>query len=285
MLPAIEKKLVGKFGQTGIHEKWFDKPKPLSKPVFSISRPDFLDDDDKIIAFYNGENWRVFPTKVLDKHQIVHTIYYDQFKEKKKRISVTYCPLTGCGKVYEGKIGNTGSLYENNMVLYNKKKRDSYFLQFNGLIVSGEGAGSFFPSSHKFKVIQTTYQKFCAKFEDFAILIGGEDSQSGISYHQNAQINYEENNKLFYVPTFISTQFHSKQPVMGIKIGTKYLAIVINSFEPEKRILVEFEDHTYEFNLDVKLEIYTHNYSHIETNFCYWFAWYAFHPDTQVVEV
>jgi len=88
---------------------------------------DYLDDDDLVIGYVDGEQARAYPHKILDWHEIVN----DRIDEV--NISITYCPLTGTGvgwnREINGKVttfGVSGLLYNSNLIPYDRETNSNW---------------------------------------------------------------------------------------------------------------------------------------------------------------
>ena len=112
---------------------------PLDFPKYeSADEATWLLDDDVVLgAEFNGDA-RVYPLKILNWHEIVNETIGG------KHLVVTYCPLCRSGIVFsrelEGRLltfGNTGALYESDMVMYDRET-GSYWYQVGGRAIKGE---------------------------------------------------------------------------------------------------------------------------------------------------
>ncbi|MHA1970009.1 MAG: DUF3179 domain-containing (seleno)protein [Candidatus Hodarchaeales archaeon] len=100
---------------------------------------------DKIFVLgllVNGEP-RAYPRDILNWHEIVNDDSHGN------AFSVTFCPLTGSGILYNttsisgSTLGTTGQLYENNLVFYDRIS-NTYWSQMLGLAITGEKMGDIF---------------------------------------------------------------------------------------------------------------------------------------------
>jgi len=101
----------------------------------------WIEDNELVIAIiYKGVK-RVYPLQIMVWHEIVNdNIAGDP-------ILITYCPLCGTGLAFERKIsgeevefGTSGKLYQNNLVMYDRKT-DTYWTQIDGRAIVGELSG------------------------------------------------------------------------------------------------------------------------------------------------
>ncbi len=68
----------------------------IDQPAFVMANSvDFLRDDDLLLVLtYNGIT-RAYPTRILDRHEIVNDMFGSD------PVAVTYCPLCGSGLAFE----------------------------------------------------------------------------------------------------------------------------------------------------------------------------------------
>lgn len=114
-----------------------DVPKDAIPPLFnpkyiSSAEAIWLDPNDLILGFEHNGDARAYPLLILNWHEIVN----DDIGGRE--VVVTYCPLCRSGIVFDrevdGKVlsfGNTGSLYESAMVMYDRET-ESYWWQVGG---------------------------------------------------------------------------------------------------------------------------------------------------------
>lgn len=131
--------LVGYYGQDfdiDTMHNYYDKIKPITKPIYNNNIPNNINSNDLCLAFYDGINVKILPLNIMFIRRIVHdTIYIDN---KKVNISITYSPLTGSPIIYKGLWRYSGLLYNNNDVLV---KDNNLLIQILGVIVSGDKVG------------------------------------------------------------------------------------------------------------------------------------------------
>lgn len=116
----------------------------LTNPVLvSASEGDaFLTDGSLVLGVAEGGEPRAYPHNVLWWHEIVNDVVGGV------PITVSYCPLTGSGMVYDSRIGGTtlnfgvsGLLFDNNLVLFDRST-ESLWSQMSVLSVCGTLGGT-----------------------------------------------------------------------------------------------------------------------------------------------
>ncbi|MHA2225453.1 MAG: DUF3179 domain-containing protein [Candidatus Hodarchaeales archaeon] len=174
-----------------------DKPKFLTTNEFeSQYSEDYLDSISVIGVVVDGEA-RAYPIDILDWHEIVN----DNFGGNP--ISVTYCPLTGSGIVYNttalggSTLGTTGKLYENNLVFYDRSS-DTSWSQMLGLAIKGEKINQ---SLGMEPVIETSWKIWKTMHPTTKIL--SRDTGFTRNYDLNPYPGYRERKDIWFRTSFI----------------------------------------------------------------------------------
>ena len=141
-----------------------DASPPLDSPLFLNADESFgLFDDDIILGVAINGDAKAYPIRIMNWHEIVNHSVGGQ------KISVTYCPLTASGVNFdasETEFGNTGALFNNNVVIYDRENRD-YWTQmgFTNLTGSmGEKELTMLP------IVQTTWGMWRKLYPDTEVL-------------------------------------------------------------------------------------------------------------------
>ncbi|MFB3043508.1 MAG: DUF3179 domain-containing protein [Nitrososphaerales archaeon] len=124
-----------------------DVPRDAIPPLFA---PEYVRADDApwlapshlILGYENNRDSRAYPLLILNWHEIVND------KIGGRDVVITYCPLCRSGIVFDSTVdgrvlsfGNTGSLYESAMVMYDKQT-ESYWWQVGGIAIQGPLEGT-----------------------------------------------------------------------------------------------------------------------------------------------
>lgn len=87
----------------------------------------YLADDDRVLGLIGASGARAYPLDALWTHEIVNDTWGDA------TFSLTYCPLTGSGRVVDGvqdgqpmRFGVSGNLWNSNLVLYDRTTSSLY---------------------------------------------------------------------------------------------------------------------------------------------------------------
>lgn len=181
--------------------------------TFDGNNPFFLNDRDLIMAVsVNGET-KVYPHRILDRHEIVNDVVGGL------PIAVTYCPLTGTGRVWERTLadgrtttfGVSGFLYNCNIVPYDRAT-GSLWTQLDNRSVYG-------PRLHETKqpipFVETTWRTWLLMFNRPLVLSGqiGFDRR----YEEYPYGDYRTNHQYLPYPLDVDDdRLRRKERVFGI---------------------------------------------------------------------
>ncbi len=240
----------------------------------------WIQDNELVLAIdYKGVK-RVYPFQILVWHEIVNdNIAGDP-------ILITYCPLCGSGIAFERTIngeevefGTSGKLYNSNLVMYDRKT-DSYWTQINGLAIVGPLTGTrLTPIS----IDTVVWRDWKVAHPDSEVL--SQDTGIRRQYGRDPYGSYYEDSFLLFPVESSDDRVHPKTVIFGIEVEGAYKAYkeddlkesgVIEDTVNGVSVKVERDDAGIVkiTNLDTGGEIVK------ERDF--WFAWYAFHPETDL---
>lgn len=265
-------------GRDGIPS--IDNPKFLD--ASTAEKAEIVQDDDRIIGVVHRGAAKAYPTRILDWHEVVN----DEFDGAK--VLVTYCPLCNTGMVFDVAdekvaftFGVSGLLYNSDVLLYDRQT-GSLWSQIMSQAISGpmKGAGlPLLPSRH------TTWRDWRHRHPDTVVL--SPDTGHKRNYSVSPYLGYARSPTLLFDVEHESGAYQRKELVLGITIDGRHKAYALRELKEVGAARVEDEF------ADRKLTVVwseSENSAHavdssgneIPSVLAYWFAWYAFHPDTEV---
>ena len=255
----------------------------IDQPNFVNARAaDFLENDDRVLGLdYKGVK-RAYPIRILNWHEIVN----DQVGGE--AITITYCPLCGTGLVYSGNMGGkayqfgvSGLLYNSDVLLYDRST-GSLWSQILSQAISGKLKGTALTT---LPVLHTTWGEWRKQHPDTQVL----STQTGYSrdYAQSPYIGYEYSETIHFPLNAQSRRYHPKERVLGLLLGDTYKAYpfieLAKTGTSPLQDKVAGVDVTIEFDADKRSgQVLDAAGKPLNAINSYWFAWYAFHPDTEV---
>lgn len=250
----------------------------IDKPIY-ISREEadtILDDGDIIFGIDYKGTVKAFPQNILYWHEIVNE------EVQGEKISLTYCPLTGSVIGYKGNnLGVSGALYNSNLVIYDRKT-DSIWPQMLGVAVTGERKGE---QLEHFPVFVTTWGKWKVKYPNTLVL--SQDIGSRRDYSKNPYPGYDNILRVWFPVAAENNRFPSKKWVTGIEHHGEFLAVPKEEFKRigEKKYILGGEEIIIRYDLALDIIQAFAGEKQLKAFDTYWFAWYAYHPDTKVLGV
>ena len=108
-------------------------------------------------------------------------------------------------------------------------------------------------------------------------------------YDKNPYPNYESTTSVFFQVSDRNSLFHPKETVLGVEIDGKFKAYPFSELKKSKGGVVNdtFQGKTLRIVYDAEhksTEIFDDSGKSVPSITNFWFAWYAFHPDTEVYQ-
>lgn len=255
----------------------------IDKPKFvSAASANFMKPKDRVIGITIQGESRAYPINILNWHEIVNDTI------KGQPVSVTYCPLCGTGIVYEGKVngrslklGVSGLLYNSDVLLYDRET-ETLWSQILSKGINGPLSGQ------KLTMIsssQTSWEKWLKQQPNTKVL--STDTGFGRDYTRSPYGNYDQSTATYFPVTAESRQYHPKERVMGITINGKHKAYPFAELAKLGTTTLQdtFQGQQLRIEIDVPNrdgKIIGADGKPLDLVNGFWFAWYAFHPDTAI---
>lgn len=255
----------------------------LSNPEFLTARKaNYLNNNDRVVALsVNGES-RAYPIKILNYHEIVNDVVGGM------PLVVSYCPLCGSALVFKATIDNqrlsfgvSGLLYNSDVLMYDRQT-NSLWSQLMMHAVTGSMKGqtlSFIEAE------QTTWGDWRQRHPQTQVL--SDKTGYNRDYSRSPYQGYEQVPTLFFPVAKVSDLMASKQKVLGVAVDGKFKAYSLADLKAAGKILkdnLNGTDYTINFNSTSKSATVSHASKPLVYITTYWFAWYTFHPETEVYQ-
>ena len=257
----------------------------IDKPIFlPIDKYQVFDKHSEVLGVVHNGVAKAYPIGIMDWHEIVN----DEFAGQP--LVVTYCPLCGSGISFEAfkngapiKFGVSGLLYNSDVLLYDRTTQ-SLWSQILAKAITGPLKGE------KLKLVNTqrmTLGSWKALHPTSLILT----TQTGYSrdYYQSPYTDYHLNNRTYFPLTHENSALPKKEWIVGIEINDHYKAYPISVLAKKK--VRQFEDTLGGFTFTLtwdkngeNIRAIANNGKEIPVLQMFWFAWAAFHPETEVLK-
>ena len=254
----------------------------IDSPKFILAaEADWLFPDSRIIGLDIEGDIRVYPLAILNWHEIVNDTVGGV------PVSITFCPLCGTGMAFrrdfDGAVttlGVSGLLYNSDLLLYDRKSK-SLWSQVMGQAVSGPRKGERLvpePIEH------TTWADWKKLHPQTKVL--SRDTGFRRDYGRSPYGDYDQNGDIYFPLSFRSSQYHPKERVIGIEINGNFKAYPFVELFQQKSPLEDVlggKQIILEFNLETRNGVIRDAKGNVLPSInAFWFAWYAFHPETQI---
>ncbi|MBI2632641.1 DUF3179 domain-containing protein [Candidatus Pacearchaeota archaeon] len=258
--------------------------KKIKKFVSIKEADEWIEDNELVLALTYKSVEKIYPLQILVWHEIAN----DNIAGNP--ILITYCPLCGSGIAYERKIevngekietrfGTSGKLFNSNLVMYDEKT-DTYWQQIDGKAIVGELTGQ---ELKEISIDTVVWRDWKSGHPNSEVL--SQDTGFSRQYGKDPYGSYYEDSFLIFDVNAQDDRIHPKTVVFGIEVDGTYKAYKEEDLIKEKtiedkiggvRVKIERNDDGIVkiSNLETGDEIVK------ERDF--WFAWYAFHPETKL---
>ncbi len=244
----------------------------------------FLRDWDRVLGVFHNGVARAYPIKIMEKHEVVNDVFAGE------AIVVTYCPLcfSGMSFITQGTharltFGVSGLLYNSDVLLYDRQT-GSLWSQILTQAISGRLKGTriaSIPTAH------TTWREWRDRHPESTVL--SFDTGSPRRYGTSPYADYQRSRALMFPVTNRSNRYFSKAKVLGVRLDGHIKAYPFKELRNNdsdtfvdtiggKPYTIHWRQH------DDYARIVDSDGKEVPSVIVYWFAWYAFHPDTLVFE-
>lgn len=246
----------------------------------------WIQDNELVLVIRHKNITRAYPLQIMVWHEIVND------KIAGDPILITYCPLCGSGIAYERAInidgeikesefGTTGKLYNSNLVMYDRQT-DTYWQQIDGKAIIGPLTGQELKELSIDTVVWRDWKKAYPESE-----VLSQDTGYNRDYGRDPYGNYYENSFLLFPVENQDDRVHPKAIVFGIEMKNKTIAFRETDLK-KGNIETTFNGIPLQITRtndgSVKI-IRTDTNEEIVKERDMWFAWYAFHPETELYGV
>ena len=262
---------------------------PPKDGIPAIDRPSFvgardaaeLGPSDMVLAIFRNGIAKAYPIRILNWHEVVN----DRFGADD--VVVTFCPLCGSGVAFESKaqgralrFGVSGLLYNSDVLLYDRETQ-SLWSQIKAQAVAGPLKGGRLTAV---PVVHTTWADWRARHRESLVL----SRKTGFArdYDRDPYAGYEKSAELIFPVRFRAEGFHPKERVLGIVLDGRAKAYPfvemargrgeITDTVAGRAVRIRYSrEHQSAEAVDAKGQA-------LVATTLFWFAWAAFHPDTEI---
>lgn len=255
----------------------------IDKPVFIAASASNLKPDARIMGLEIEGVARAYPLSIMNWHEIVNDTF------GKKTVVVTYCPLCGSGVAFDAdvdgaplKFGVSGLLYNSDVLLYDRRT-ESLWSQILSKSVTGKMKGKILKM---LPLLQTSWSEWKALYPSTQVL--SENTGFSRDYNRNPYSGYDTGAGIYFPVKFSSKRYHPKERVLGIEFDGQYKAYPFAELSKKgAKFTDQFagRDLTIQYNDAARsARIFDDKGKEVPALNSFWFAWFAFHPDTKIFQ-
>ncbi len=265
-------------------------PALVEPETVPVSRARFLDPGDRVVGITVNGQARAYPIDVLNWHEVINDRLGGVLGSAGVPIAVVYCPLCDSvsvvdrrldGKTYE--FGVSGLLANSNVLLYDRTDQ-ALWSQVGFTAISGPHAGRALRHLDNWEL--TTFKAWKARHPDSTVV--SFNTGYDRNYHRNPYESYFESDGLAFPVASVDRRFKLRTPVIGLKIGGVTRAYPLHELAkaPGGHVVDTIGGQAVRFQVDQGRGVVRviKAPDHAQVIHTYWFAWAAFHPETEVYE-
>ena len=249
--------------------------------VRSAQARDFLTDDDLVIGVALNDVAKAYPVKIMNLHEVVN----DDFDGT--TVAITYSPLCRSAMAFmrdiksgEKSFASSGLLFNNGILLYDRESQ-SLWSQIMARAVTGTESGNpleLIPS------VITTFKNWRKLHPGSKIMSLNTGFQ--MDYTSSPYREYARTQEVKFHVTRSSDNLPNKELVLGVQIGFRTKAYPFSELRKTDGTLEDsFNGRQFTIHYDDASSsawVTDRRGERLAGTSMYWFAWYAFHPETVV---
>lgn len=256
-------------------------PALLTPQFLPAHEVDYLSPQDRVLGIQRNDQAKSYPIAILNWHEIVNDTLGDT------PIVVTYCPLCGTGMGFRRKAGNrlltfgvSGLLYESDVLMYDHQT-ESLWSQIAMQAVTGPSL-----SEHLKPIfLEHTTWKAWRKRHPHTLALS-RDTGFTRDYSRDPYKDYALTDRLMFPPTTQDDRLSPKSWVLGVERNGKFKAYPFSTLEVVGPAFVDSLNginHVVCWDAQARsAKVVDQEGKPFPTLTAYWFAWFAFHPETEI---
>jgi cytochrome c biogenesis protein CcdA len=258
----------------------------IDNPQFeSASSADtWLDSSDVVFALDFHDQQRAYPQRIMNWHEIVNDTIDNQ------PVVVTFCPLCGSALAFNRQVnevvtqfGVSGKLHNSDLVMYDRFE-GSLWQQITGEAIVGPAARrDEFLSP--ILITTTTWQEWKSQFPNTQVL--SRDTGFNRDYNRYPYGTYEQDDQIYFGVQNTDRRLPLKQIIYGVELNGSSKAYPLSTLEQTPVIQDFLGDIAFQITRQPSGEVTITNFDtdqEIIPLRTFWFAWAAFHPETELYQ-
>ena len=224
---------------------------PIDTPRFVAvdASPEYMQDDDPVLALEIDGDVRAYPLAILTQHEIVND------EVGGVPVTVTYCPLCNSAIVFDRRVdgrvldfGTSGMVRHSDLVMWDRQT-ESWWQQITGEAIVGELTGSqleFIPAP------VVSWDEFTRAYPGGMLLT--RDLGLGRNYARPPYVGYDERDSPGLSNLVPDSRLPIKERVVALSVGDRHFAypfsllserLVVNDTIEGKDLVIFFSESTF----------------------------------------
>jgi len=268
---------------------------PPRDGIPAIDRPRFTQADDtgwlrpedRVLGLELGGLAKAYPIRILDWHEIVN----DRFGDRP--VVVSFCPLCGTGMAFDARIdgetrtfGVSGLLYNSDVLLYDRGT-ESLWSQIEMEAITGPMKGT---ELTLLPMQNTTWKAWRKEHPETLVL--SRETGFRRSYDATPYEGYGTTPSLYFPVGHRDLRLQPKAPVLGLELAGTSKAYPFDRLDKALQgksgtLTDTVAGRKVEIRYDAEAgaaAVFDEKGEELPSVRGFWFAWAAFHPDTEVFE-
>lgn len=261
----------------------------LDRPKFVAAADAPLRSDDRVLGLLHRGVIRAYPVRILNWHEVVND------RLAGDPVAITYCPLCGTGMAFAARLparlaarelsfGVSGLLFNSDMLLYDRAT-GSLWSQLRQQAISGPLKGTTLTA---WPLESTTWADWRRRHPDTEVL--SFDTGHARDYDRDPYAGYDAVHRLMFSVQHRDSRLGLKEWVLGVAVGRASKAYPFTALATRTAGSGWLEDRVGGQVVRIRYDA-VHRAARVEDSSgyplaavtAYWFAWVAFHPDTEVL--
>ena len=256
-------------------------PALMAPQFLPADEVDFLSPQDRVLGIQGTHQAKAYPIAILNWHEIVN----DSLEGTP--VMITYCPLCGTGMGFLRKVGNrlltfgvSGLLYQNDVLMYDHQT-ESLWSQIAMQAVTGPSLGQHLEPIF---LEHTTWSAWQKRHPQTLVL----SRQTGFTrdYSRDPYQHYALTDRILFPTARQDNRLAPKEWILGVEVKGQFKAYPFSVLEEMGQAFSDsFHARDFVVCWDSQArsaKIVDQHGDPLPTLTAYWFAWYAFHPDTTI---
>lgn len=200
---------------------------------------DYLSDSSRVIGLLRSDTALAVPHNILWRHEIINLNDWGG-----RDLAVTYCPLTGSSLVFDreavdgAEFGVSGLLFDNNLVMFDRRTQESIWPQMSRDALCGRAVGT---DLEMVPAIEMRWDEWSALHPDTKVV--SSETGHGFLYTDRSypygNYNRRDNDRLLFDGTPIDERRPPKERILGLPSNRRGIAFPFGELEESPVRVIE----------------------------------------------